>query len=100
MRFGPDPEETIKKQDEVRFPVELETAAFTVPDQGCYRLTGVVTHHGALLLNGHYTAACSSSPSSPWYKYSDHCVVPIDEEYVLKTEASLLFYTKVCDFVN
>ena len=44
--------QSLKKQDEVRFPVELETSAFTVPDHGCFRLTWVVTHHGALLLNG------------------------------------------------
>ena len=97
MRFEGDEVRSRKKSDEVQFPLLLNSSVFTEPGSGMYRLTGVVTHHGHFLWNGHYTATATSSGSG-WHQYSDKDAKKIDEEEVLKEQASLLFYRQVCTF--
>ncbi|KAL1495283.1 hypothetical protein AB1Y20_017143 [Prymnesium parvum] len=71
--------------------------AKSVESSAEYDLCAVVTHHGAALSSGHYTAyVCShAEPKEPkWYHVDDSRVQEVPAERVLHTEAYMLFYTR------
>ena len=45
-----------------------------IRDDQCYRLHGIVTHHGESIEKGHYTAYVYSKVEDRWYHYNDNNV--------------------------
>jgi len=56
-----------------------------------YRLVATLTHRGAELESGHYTAD-TRLPDGRWLRFDDDAVAPVPESKVLDGEAYLLFY--------
>ncbi|KAI5692640.1 hypothetical protein M8J75_001704 [Diaphorina citri] len=87
----------------VPFPMKLSIGSFCSSKcQGIekgqtdvqYSLYGIVEHSGSLH-GGHYVAYVKTS-SGQWYYASDSRVNPVSEDRVLKAEAYLLFYHRIC----
>lgn len=87
----------------VPFPLKLSIGSFCSSKcQGItkdqkdvqYSLYGIVEHSGSLH-GGHYVAYVKTS-SGQWYYASDSRVNPVSEDKVLKAEAYLLFYHRLC----
>uniref|UniRef100_A0A8D8PLY1 ubiquitinyl hydrolase 1 n=2 Tax=Cacopsylla melanoneura TaxID=428564 RepID=A0A8D8PLY1_9HEMI len=87
----------------VPFPLKLSVGCFCSSKcQGIpkdqkdvqYSLYGIVEHSGSLH-GGHYVAYVKTN-SGQWYYASDSRVNPVSEDRVLKAEAYLLFYHRIC----
>ncbi|KAL3917604.1 MAG: hypothetical protein SGPRY_006343, partial [Prymnesium sp.] len=95
FRFGVQAK---KASDHVAFPLTgLSLKPFcteSVKGSAEYDLAAVVTHHGASLSSGHYTAyVCArTAKDSTWYHVDDSREVTA--ERVLQTEAYMLFYVR------
>lgn len=59
-----------------------------------YDLVSVVTHHGSGVSSGHYTTCAYSPISKCWYHFSDTSVTQVDESWVSKCKAYILFYVR------
>ena len=63
------------------------------PRRMVYNLVAVMVHHGGPE-SGHYTTFRCVGDQRLWFSVSDADVCPVDDETVLRSEATLLCYEK------
>ena len=84
---------TRKIKTEERFRLPGGWVSDTSPDVGAgYRLVATVTHHGAKMAAGHYTADVCREGT--WLRFDDESVGVVEVDEVLGGEAYLLFYRR------
>ena len=84
---------TGKIKTEERFRLPGGWVSDTSPDVGAgYRLVATVTHHGAKMAAGHYTADVCREGT--WLRFDDESVGVVEVDEVLGGEAYLLFYRR------
>ncbi len=69
-----------------------------IRDDQCYRLHGIVTHHGESIEQGHYTAYVYSKVEGRWYHYNDR-IVSVHNNYndfkdLINKDQYILVYEK------
>ena len=79
----------------VEFPAELSTAHIRDGhgQQMTYRLTGVITHTGSSIANGHYIAYVQIS--GKWYEANDTFIRELSWDTVRALQVYVLFYERV-----
>lgn len=87
-RFGFFDEKKFKARNYITFPLELDTAPYTInPDIECrYQLFGVIVHVGQTLRSGHYWAYAKDRIMGTWLYYNDNNKPEIiDEKKLIET---------------
>ncbi|KAL5550960.1 hypothetical protein UlMin_001136 [Ulmus minor] len=96
-RFKNDGSYVEKIENHVDFPLELDLQSYTSTSgdnvELKYDLYAVVVHVGSTPIYGHYFSFIRSSPDT-WHRLDDSKVTRVEEEYVLKQDAYILFYAR------
>ncbi|KAH0644922.1 hypothetical protein KY284_032806 [Solanum tuberosum] len=87
----------VQKVDKhVPFPLELDMLLYTSKinnEEMKYDLYAVIVHFRSSISLGHYYSFICCSPNE-WYKFNGNRVVFVQEDFVLATEAYIMFYAK------
>lgn len=71
----------------------IDTAATSFANPPVYELFAVVSHHGKMVVGGHYTCVCRDNKDQ-WFRFDDEHVSSISEATALAENAYLLFYMR------
>lgn len=70
-----------------------DAAATIFANPPVYELFAVVSHHGKMVVGGHYTCVCRDNKDQ-WFRFDDEHVSSISEATALAENAYLLFYMR------